>query len=76
MMNALIEAVELALGRAEQNFDKDASVMVQLAAGDWHKLKSALADAKASEPEATVAAPVVDPVVEPLGHPTWRAEEA
>lgn len=44
----LIAAVESVLSNLTQEVHKEASVLVQFAAGDWHKLKAALAEAKAA----------------------------
>jgi hypothetical protein len=42
----LIETLEAAMSGLAQEFDRDASVMVQFAAGDWAKIKAALKEAK------------------------------
>ena len=47
-MLRLVEAVETALGQLAQEVHKDASVVVQFAAGDWAKLKEAVKAARAS----------------------------
>lgn len=57
----LIAAVERVLGSVSQEFDKDASVMVQFAAGDWHALKQALHFAKNPDAPDTPVVPVVAP---------------
>jgi len=46
MSNELIEVVDRIVSAVAQEFDKDASVLVQFAAGEWHALKSALEGAK------------------------------
>lgn len=43
----LIAVVEAALAQVEERVHKDASVMVQFAAGDWAKMKEAVAAARA-----------------------------
>jgi hypothetical protein len=43
----LIAVVEAALAQVEERVHKDASVMVQFAAGDWVKIKEAVAAARA-----------------------------
>jgi 1-aminocyclopropane-1-carboxylate deaminase/D-cysteine desulfhydrase-like pyridoxal-dependent ACC family enzyme len=71
----LIKAVESAVSTVVQEFDKDASVMVQFAAGEWAKLKEELAKAKAAfeptqeVPQEPVYEPPVYPVVEEIGAP-------
>lgn len=52
MSDRLIQAVETALSRLAQEVHKDASVVVQYAAGDWHELKAALGEAKGETPPA------------------------
>lgn len=42
----LVQAVEEVLAHLDQEVHREASVLVQFAAGDWHKLKAALAEAK------------------------------
>jgi hypothetical protein len=55
----LVETLEAALAGLAQEVHKDASVMVQFAAGDWYKIREALGLARA---EITAAAPAVEPV--------------
>ena len=71
MSAALIEAVQSAVNSVVQEFDKDASVMVQFAAGEWAKIKEELAkwEAEAKAEFEPVVAPPVDPVIEPVIEP-------
>jgi hypothetical protein len=46
MSAKLVETLEAAMAGLAQEFDRDASVMVQFAAGDWVKIKAALKEAK------------------------------
>jgi len=48
MSRHLIETLESALAGLAQEVHKDASVLVQFAAGDWHKIKEALRLARAA----------------------------
>ncbi len=62
----IIDHMKSILARAEQTFDKDASVLVQFAAGDWAKIKAAVEEAGAALLDApadvppTAPAPVVE----------------
>ncbi len=75
MTARLIEAVEKALSRLAQEVHKDASVVVQYAAGDWHELKAALGEAKG---ETKVADPEpasdIPPIAAGEGSATPAAE--
>jgi len=72
MSKALIDAVESAVSSVVQEFERDASVMVQFAAGEWAKIKEELAKAKAVltlDPPAVVEpVPPVVPIdtIEPV----------
>lgn len=44
----LIQAVKSVLSNLAQEVEREASVVVQFAAGDWHKLKDALSSAEQS----------------------------
>jgi len=73
MSSDLLAAVKSAVSSVVQEFDKDASVMVQFAAGEWAKIKEELAKAEAeyvepavSEPVPPVEPAVEQPVVEPV----------
>lgn len=46
MTKRLVEALERALAGAVQNAPRDASVMVQFAAGDYAEIREALAEAR------------------------------
>lgn len=56
----LIETMEAALEGLAQEVTKDASVMVQFAAGDWAKIRAAVSSARAAHDAANV--PQADPV--------------
>lgn len=67
MSRQLIETLESALANLAQEASKDASVMVQFAAGDWAKIKASLAAARvaldAPLPGPPVAAPAAEQVL-------------
>ena len=70
----LIETLESACKNIAQEFDKDASVLVQFAAGDWAKIKDALKAARAKWDEDTAAqaaatAPAEPPAPDPVPAP-------
>ncbi len=58
MSEKLVAALDAALAGAVQNYPRDASVVVQFAAGDYAKVTEALAEAKAE------LAPAPTPVAE------------
>ena len=70
----LINAVESAVSTVVQEFDKDASVMVQFAAGEWAKLKEELAKAKAVFESAPEVVPAPEPAPAPAAEPVAAAE--
>lgn len=62
MTKRLVEALERALAGAVQNAPRDASVMVQFAAGDYAEIREALAEARdvLGPKEGIVLEPVPD----------------
>lgn len=64
---SLLEVLEAELKEVVQEFDKDASVMVQLAAGGLHRIRQAIAAERAATPTpaAVEAAPTPAPAPAP-----------
>jgi hypothetical protein len=62
----LLETLEVALAGVVGEHPRDASVMVQFAAGDWAKIKEAMREERA----AIAPAPTLADVAEPEGELT------
>lgn len=81
-MQRIIDTLRAARDRIAQDFDRDASVMVQFAAGEWHAMMQVLKEmeadvglasapvaAAAEEPDIDPSAPPVDPTMAPAPAP-------
>ncbi len=75
MSRRLVESLERALAGAAQNAPRDASVMVQFAAGDYAEIREALAEARAALPDVETVASGGEGTTQEPGEQTAAPEQ-